>query len=87
MSDGPDSMSRIETALFETSPSPPPKADNGPGGLPKTAIKEKKAGGKDPWDGLGLSICAEIAKCLNGSIELENRQQGGLSFKYRQALC
>jgi two-component system OmpR family sensor kinase len=38
-------------------------------------------------NGLGLSICAEIAKCLNGSIELKNRQQGGLCFKYTQALC
>jgi two-component system OmpR family sensor kinase len=38
-------------------------------------------------NGLGLSICAEIAKCLNGSIRLKNREQGGLCFTYTQSLC
>ena len=35
-------------------------------------------------NGLGLSICAEIAKRLGGQIKLENRTRGGLRFSYTQ---
>ena len=39
-----------------------------------------------PGNGLGLTISQEIAQRLHGSIQLTNRQQGGLCFRYEQIL-
>lgn len=38
----------------------------------------------EPGNGLGLAISQEIAKRLGGRIRLENRDEGGLLFEYRQ---
>ena len=37
-------------------------------------------------NGLGLAICAQIARQLGGEIQLINREQGGLTFRYTQPL-
>ena len=39
----------------------------------------------EPGNGLGLAICHEIAVKLNGTIQMQNRTEGGLRFCYRQA--
>jgi len=39
-----------------------------------------------PGNGLGLTISQEIAQSLNGKIQLTNRPEKGLCFRYEQVL-
>ncbi|MDE1463624.1 ATP-binding protein [Spartinivicinus poritis] len=43
-------------------------------------------GNSEPGNGLGLTICVEVANRLGGKIILKNRSEGGLAFKYSQPL-
>lgn len=42
--------------------------------------------GNQPGNGLGLAISQEIAERLGGKIQLSNRVQGGLCFRYEQRI-
>jgi len=46
-----------------------------------------RANNTEDGNGLGLAICLEIAKRLNGKIGLANPPQGGLLFRYQQDLA
>ncbi|MFK5987101.1 MAG: ATP-binding protein [Pseudomonadota bacterium] len=64
--------------------------DSGPGiagkHLEKVFQPFYRANNTEPGNGLGLTICLEIAKRLGGTISLHSQPQGGLLFRYQQKL-